>query len=83
MEWGLPLEFYWFHVVEVELDVDGLIDRLVVLFHLLLGLRVEEKNFLDVVLYQPADGIVDGGEIAQLCEGLLYVMFTLVLSKSL
>lgn len=55
----------------MELDVGGLIDSLVVLFDLLLGVRIEEENFLDIVFHKPADGIVDGSEIPQLGEGLL------------
>lgn len=50
MRWGVPLELCGLHVVEVELDVDGLVDGLVVLLHLQLGVRVEEKDLLDVVL---------------------------------
>lgn len=67
----------------MELDVDSLIDGLVVFFQLQFGVRIEEKNFLDVVLHQPADRIVNGSQIAQLGKGLLYLRCTLVLSKSL
>lgn len=67
----------------MQLGIDVLVNRLVVLLDLRLGVRIEEEYFLDIVLNKPVDGVVDCAEVPQFDKGLAIMMITLVLSKSL
>lgn len=67
----------------MQLGIDVLVNGLVVVLNLLLGVRVEEEDFLYIVLNKPVDGVINGGEVPQFDKGLAIMMITLVLSKSL